>query len=122
MMHGYFTDEKGEKMSKSVGNFVPLEEIIEKTSVDAFRFWSMQNIPWEDLKFNWNELNDIKRFLIIVQNMMTYMQRFYVPHTEVKDLNAEVNGTATSTCGEIKATWCKLEHPGRGSGVVIKGN
>ena len=89
MMHGYFTDEKGEKMSKSVGNFVPLEEIIDKTSVDAFRFWSMQNIPWEDLKFNWNELNDVKRFLIIVQNMMTYMQRFYVPYGEVKDLNPE---------------------------------
>jgi len=89
MMHGYFTDEKGEKMSKSVGNFVPLEEIIDKTSVDAFRFWSMQNVPWEDLRFNWNELNDVKRFLIVVQNMMTYMQRFYVPHTEVKDLNPE---------------------------------
>ncbi len=77
MMHGYFTDEKGEKMSKSVGNFVPLAEILDKTSVDSFRFWSMQNVPWDDLKFNWDELNDTKRFLNIVMNLVTYMQRFY---------------------------------------------
>ncbi len=77
MMHGYFTDEKGEKMSKSVGNFVPLAEILEKTSVDSFRFWSMQNVPWDDLKFNWDELNDTKRFINIVMNLTNYMNRFY---------------------------------------------
>ncbi|MGC9057764.1 MAG: isoleucine--tRNA ligase [Candidatus Micrarchaeia archaeon] len=77
MMHGYFTDEKGEKMSKSVGNFIPLEEMIDRTSVDSFRFWSMQNILWDDIKFNWDEIDDIKRFLIIVANLVSYMQRFY---------------------------------------------
>ncbi len=81
MMHGYFTDEKGEKMSKSVGNFVPLEAILEKTSVDTFRYWGMQNVPWDDIRFNWDELNDVKRFLIIYTNLIAYMQRFYEkPH------------------------------------------
>ena len=34
LMHGFFVDEHGEKMSKSVGNFIPLENIIEKCDKD----------------------------------------------------------------------------------------
>lgn len=87
LMHGYFTDEKGEKMSKSVGNFVPLADILDRASVDAFRFWSMHNVPWDDLKFNWDELNDTKRFLMITLNLINYMQRFYEKPSVEYDLS-----------------------------------
>ncbi len=87
MMHGFFADEKGEKMSKSVGNFVPLAEILNRTSVDAFRYWSMQNVPWDDIKFNWDELNDTKRFLMIVLNLVNYMKRFYEKPASEYDLS-----------------------------------
>ena len=46
LMHGWFVDEKGEKMSKSVGNFVPLDSIVEKYGADAFRLSIFSKAEW----------------------------------------------------------------------------
>lgn len=37
--HGYTVDEKGQKMSKSLGNGVEPQEIIEKIGIDGLRLW-----------------------------------------------------------------------------------
>lgn len=39
LTHGFTVDEKGRKMSKSIGNFVSPDEIIEKLGVDGLRLW-----------------------------------------------------------------------------------
>ena len=77
MLHGFFVDEKGEKMSKSVGNFVPLAEILKKYGADAFRLWGLSNVLWEDIKFNWQGLKESQSFLNTFVNMATFVQRFY---------------------------------------------
>ncbi|MFA5077799.1 MAG: class I tRNA ligase family protein, partial [Candidatus Micrarchaeia archaeon] len=77
MMHGFFVDEKGEKMSKSVGNFVPIEEILSKYGADSFRLWGMGNTIWEELRFNWNELKEAHSDLDILANMGVFLERFY---------------------------------------------
>jgi isoleucyl-tRNA synthetase len=77
LMHGFFVDEKGEKMSKSVGNFVPLEEITDKYGADTFRLWSLSNTVWDDLRFNWNEVKEAHRALGTVYNMGVFLSRFY---------------------------------------------
>lgn len=77
MMHGFFVDEKGEKMSKSVGNFVPLEEMLAKYGADSFRLWGISNTIWEELKFNWNELKEAHSDLDILFNMHVFLERFY---------------------------------------------
>ena len=77
LMHGFFVDEKGEKMSKSVGNFVPLEEVVEKYGADAFRLWSLSNTVWDDLRFNWNEIKESHRALGTVYNVSVFLSRFY---------------------------------------------
>ncbi|MBI4399710.1 isoleucine--tRNA ligase, partial [Candidatus Micrarchaeota archaeon] len=84
LMHGFFVDEKGEKMSKSVGNFVPLEEILSKYGADTFRFWSMGSTIWEDLKFNWLELKEASRVLAIYWNLSIFLERFYQKSENVK--------------------------------------
>ncbi|MEM3399578.1 MAG: isoleucine--tRNA ligase [Candidatus Micrarchaeia archaeon] len=76
LMHGHFVDEKGEKMSKSLGNFVPLEEIIEKHGADAFRLWSLSSTVWEDLKFNWSELSEANSDLSVIWNIGVFIKRF----------------------------------------------
>ncbi|PIT85052.1 isoleucine--tRNA ligase [Candidatus Micrarchaeota archaeon CG10_big_fil_rev_8_21_14_0_10_45_29] len=76
-MHGFFVDEKGEKMSKSEGNFVPLEQIIEKYGADAFRLWGLSGTIWDDLKFSYKELDESRRTLDIFLNMGVWMERFY---------------------------------------------
>jgi len=75
LMHGFFVDEKGEKMSKSAGNFVPLEQITEKHGADAFRLWSLSSVVWDDLKFNWDEIKDASRALGIFWNVHVFLER-----------------------------------------------
>jgi len=77
LMHGFFVDEKGEKMSKSVGNFIPLEEITEKYGADSFRMWGISSTIWDEQKFNWDELKKANGDLNIVYNLMVFLQRFH---------------------------------------------
>ncbi|MDD5172150.1 MAG: isoleucine--tRNA ligase [Candidatus ainarchaeum sp.] len=77
LMHGFFVDEKGEKMSKSVGNFVPLEEILDKYGADSFRLWGINNTIWDELKFSWDELKKSSADLNIALNMIVFLERFY---------------------------------------------
>lgn len=39
LTHGFTVDEKGRKMSKSIGNFVSPQEIVDKLGVDGLRLW-----------------------------------------------------------------------------------
>ena len=80
LMHGFFVDEKGEKMSKSLGNFVPLEEILDKYGADSFRLWGLSNTIWDELKFSWDELKKCSADLNIVLNMVTFLERFHPAH------------------------------------------
>lgn len=77
LMHGFFVDEKGEKMSKSLGNFVQLEEIIGKYGADPFRLWCLSSTIWEDLRFSWDEIREASRDVGILYNLGIYLQRFY---------------------------------------------
>jgi isoleucyl-tRNA synthetase len=89
-MHGFFVDEKGEKMSKSVGNFVPFNEMIGKFGADSFRLWSLSNTYWDDLKFNWEELKEAHRKLGILYNMGVFLERFCLQKPPVpKSLETE---------------------------------
>jgi len=76
LMHGFFVDEKGEKMSKSVGNFVPLEEVLDKYGADAFRLWCLSNTVWDDLRFNWDEIKEAHRAIGTVYNLGIFLTRF----------------------------------------------
>jgi isoleucyl-tRNA synthetase len=94
LMHGHFVDEKGEKMSKSVGNFVPIEEIIGKYGADTFRLWSLSNTTWEDLKFNWDEIKETNGTLSILWNIYVFLDRFlaleeFSPEKKVSDHELE---------------------------------
>lgn len=55
-VHGYVTvDDK--KMSKSLGNSVSPNEIIEKYGADTFRYYFLRHIPsYEDGDFSWDKL------------------------------------------------------------------
>ncbi len=76
LMHGFFVDEKGEKMSKSVGNFVPLEEVVDKYGADSFRLWALSNTVWEDLRFNWNEIKEAHGTIGTIYNLGVFLSRF----------------------------------------------
>jgi len=78
LMHGFTLDEKGRKMSKSLGNVVEPEEVVERIGVDAFRLYVLSSALWEDLKFSWSEAENYLRVLNIFWNAVrfayTYMR------------------------------------------------
>ncbi|MDR1722277.1 MAG: isoleucine--tRNA ligase [Methanobrevibacter sp.] len=73
LMHGFVLDENGKKMSKSLGNVVSPEEVIEKYGADILRFYILwASKPWDDLKFVWEELNNIKKMFTILWNVYVF--------------------------------------------------
>lgn len=79
LMHGFVLDEEGKKMSKSLGNVVSPEEVIEKYGADILRFYLLwANKPWEDLKFVWDELNNIKKMFNILWNVYVFSTTYMV--------------------------------------------
>jgi isoleucyl-tRNA synthetase len=72
-MHGFTLDEDGKKMSKSLGNVVEPEQVIDLYGVDILRFYLLWgNKPWEDLKFNWDELKNVNKMFNILWNVYVF--------------------------------------------------
>jgi len=77
LMHGFALDAEGRKMSKSFGNVVTPEEVVNQFGVDVLRFYVLwANAPWDDLKFNWDSVKTIHRTLNILWNVY----RFPLPY------------------------------------------
>jgi methionyl-tRNA synthetase len=56
-VHGFINVE-GQKMSKSIGNVLHPDEIIEKYGVDATRYYFLRHIPsYEDGDFSWDRMH-----------------------------------------------------------------
>ena len=73
LMHGFVLDENADKMSKSLGNVVAPEEVIEKYGADVLRFYLLwASKPWDDLKFVWDELLNINKMFNILWNVYVF--------------------------------------------------
>ncbi|MHC1597328.1 MAG: isoleucine--tRNA ligase [Methermicoccaceae archaeon] len=86
LMHGFTLDEEGRKMSKSLGNVVRPEEVVERYGADTLRMYVLSaNAPWEDLRFSWEEVANTYRALNVLWN--TY--RFPLPYMVMDGFDAE---------------------------------
>ena len=58
-VHGFIKVD-GQKMSKSLGNSIAPQEIIDKYGVDAFRYYFLRHIPsYDDGDFNWKRFEEV---------------------------------------------------------------
>jgi isoleucyl-tRNA synthetase len=86
LMHGFTLDDQGRKMSKSIGNIVQPEEVVQKFGADILRFYVLgANAPWEDLHFSWDAVENTSRMLNIFWNAY----RFALPYMVLDNFDAE---------------------------------
>ncbi len=82
LINGMVFGEDGNKMSKSLGNIVAPEEVIEEESADAFRLWAaIGGAPGNDVQFRWKDVKAASRFLRKTWNVL----RFTLINLEASD-------------------------------------
>lgn len=59
-VHGFINGEGGVKMSKSLGNVIDPNQVIEQYSADVFRYYVLRHIPsYGDGDFSWDKLRQV---------------------------------------------------------------
>ncbi len=84
IMHGLVLDEKGAKMSKSLGNIVNPEDVAEKYCVDVLRFALLRSDPANDFYFSWRDMESVNKFFTILVNVYKYFGT-YCEHCELEE-------------------------------------
>lgn len=89
-MNGWTLDDKGEKMSKSLGNVIDAGKAYQELGADLLRLYICHDIaPWETQKFSYRNAKDLGRQLNILWNSYNYFKT-YAKHSKKKsDLSAE---------------------------------
>ncbi len=73
LINGMIVDEKGRKMSKSLGNVVTPFDVLDKYPADAFRYWALLAAHGYDYRFTWKEIEAGQSFLIKLWNISRYI-------------------------------------------------
>ena len=94
LTHGFILDEKGFKMSKSLGNTVSPQQVIKQFGADILRLWVAQSDYTVDLRIgdeilkgvtdSYRKLRNTARFLL--GNLGTYSDQDDISYNELPDL------------------------------------
>ena len=94
LTHGFLVDGKGRKMSKSLGNFISLDDILKKYGVDIIRLWVVASDYYDDLKVDdaifqsqsesYRRIRNTFRFLI--GNLNTFNKDEFVDEEQFPEL------------------------------------
>ena len=76
MISGWGLDEKGQKMSKRLGNFVDPMIVINKYSADALRYWSAGATLGNDLRYTERDVADGKRLMTKLWNASKFVSTY----------------------------------------------
>ncbi|MFB6106315.1 MAG: valine--tRNA ligase [Halobacteriaceae archaeon] len=73
LINGMVFGDDGNKMSKSRGNFVQPEEVVDEHSADAFRqAMALGGQPGTDIQFQWKEVTSASRFITKLWNIARF--------------------------------------------------
>lgn len=77
VMHGFVLDKDGRKMSKSLGNIVTPEEIIDKYSIDILRLYLVSSTRLgSDMRFSYEEIDQMEDSIHILWNLFYLATRY----------------------------------------------
>ncbi len=88
IVHGFILDSQGQKMSKSVGNAVEVDELINKFPVDAIRYYLLTETSiGSDIKFSYDNLT-AKYNNLLIKEFGNLVQRMF---NLIKPVESEIN-------------------------------
>ena len=73
LTHGFILDEKGRKMSKSLGNIVAPQEIIDQYGADILRLWTVSEDYTEDIKIGKKVIQGIAEDYRKIRNTIRFL-------------------------------------------------
>ena len=104
LINGMVFGENGNKMSKSRGNFVQPEEVVEEYGADAFRqAMALGGQPGTDIQFQWKEVTSASRF----QTKLWNITKFTASHVDESTPGVaapayrDADEWILSRCGEV---------------------
>ena len=87
LFQGLTQDAKGRKMSKSLGNIIEVNKLLEKASADVCRFYMLRKCsPIDFMNFDLNEMN---RRPYQVLATLYHLNRFFVQNAEYDGFNPQ---------------------------------
>jgi isoleucyl-tRNA synthetase len=76
-MNGWVLDEKGEKMSKSLGNVIWAKDALEKLGADVLRlYYCWESPPWEQQNFSFKAAEEVRAALNILWNTLLFFETY----------------------------------------------
>lgn len=77
---GLGMDDKGRKMSKSLGNVIEPEEILKDAGADAFRFWAASDCTTgDDFRISKDKISGARKFISKLYNVARFVSSFPEP-------------------------------------------
>jgi len=87
LFQGLTQDAKGRKMSKSLGNIIEVNKLLERASADVCRFYLLRKCsPIEFMNFDLNEMN---RRPYQVLATLYHLNRFFIQNAEYDNFNPQ---------------------------------
>lgn len=73
LTHGFTVDGEGRKMSKSLGNVVSPEEVIEKYGADVLRLWAASSDYRGDIRLSWTIVSQMAEVYRKIRNTIRFL-------------------------------------------------
>jgi valyl-tRNA synthetase len=87
LIHGMGLDEKGRKMSKSLGNVILPEEILDKIGAEPLRFWfALETSLGADYNISVKKIEAQKYFLTKLLNIANFISQFKIKEEKIEKI------------------------------------
>lgn len=109
LTHGFMLDENGKAMSKSAGNVIHPEEIINKYGADIVRLWVSSEDYRNDVRIGYEMMKQVSdsyrrirnTFKFIIGNLSDFSEDDAVPYEELDDIDKWILHTLHVLSGQV---------------------
>ncbi len=90
VVNGMVFGEDGHKMSKSRGNVIAPEAVIDEYGADSIRLWSANSVPGSDIPFDWKDVKNGYKFLRKFWNAFRFIN-IHIAESTIDEVEALKN-------------------------------